>query len=157
MRARRVGAPLVGALVFSSITYPRHGKGRERGARKRRHVAPFRSTAARRRFRNVYEQWKPTTSTGINPTVNTCFRYRVSGRVQGVFFRATTRERALGLGLTGWVRNAPDGAVEVLACGEEANLAELESWLRRGPDLARVVSVEREPADPEVCRGFEIR
>ena len=89
--------------------------------------------------------------------MNTCFRYRVSGWVQGVYFRATTRERALRLGLSGWVRNTPGGAVEVLACGDEANLAELEAWLRRGPDLARVVSVEREPADPEVCRGFEIR
>ena len=86
----------------------------------------------------------------------TCFRYRVSGWVQGVYFRATTRERALGLGLSGWVRNMPDGAVEVLACGQEAKLAELETWLRRGPEHARVVSVEREPADPEVCRGFEI-
>lgn len=89
--------------------------------------------------------------------MNTRFRYRVSGRVQGVYFRAATRERALGLGLTGWVRNTPYGAVEVLACGEETNLAELETWLRRGPEHARVVSVEREPADPEVCRGFEIR
>lgn len=92
-----------------------------------------------------------------NPVVNTCFRYRISGRVQGVYFRATTRERALRLGLTGWVRNRPDGAVEVLACGEEAKLAALEAWLRRGPDLARVVSVERQAAEPEVCRGFEIR
>jgi acylphosphatase len=93
----------------------------------------------------------------INPIVNTCFRYRISGWVQGVYFRATTRERALGLGLSGWVRNTPDGAVEVLACGEEATLAELETWLRRGPEHARVVSVEREPAKAEVCRGFEIR
>lgn len=89
--------------------------------------------------------------------MNTCFRYRVSGRVQGVYFRSTTRQRALALGLTGWVRNMPDGAVEVLACGEEAKLATLEAWLRRGPEHARVVSVEREPTGPEVCRGFEIR
>jgi acylphosphatase len=93
----------------------------------------------------------------INPIVNTCFRYRVSGWVQGVYFRATTRERALGLGLSGWVRNTPDGAVEVLACGEEEKLAALEAWLWRGPEHARVVSVERESADAEVCRGFEIR
>ena len=92
-----------------------------------------------------------------NPVVNTCFRYRVSGRVQGVYFRAMTRERALGLGLSGWVRNRRDGAVEVLACGDEAKLAELEAWLRRGPAHARVVSVQREPAEPEACRGFEIR
>ncbi|MGH8628208.1 MAG: acylphosphatase [Gammaproteobacteria bacterium] len=89
--------------------------------------------------------------------MNNCFRYRVSGWVQGVYFRATTRERALALRLTGWVRNRPDGSVEVLACGEEAKLAELENWLRRGPAHARVVSVEREPAGPEACRGFEIR
>lgn len=106
---------------------------------------------------HVYEQWDSTTSTGTDPIVNPCFRYRVSGWVQGVYFRATTRERALGLGLTGWVRNTPDGSVEVLACGEEAKLAALEAWLQRGPAHARVVSVERGPADPEVCRGFEIR
>ena len=65
-------------------------------------------------------------STGTNPIVITCFRYRVSGCVQGVYFRATTRERAVGLGLSGWVRNTPDGAVEVLACGQDAKLAEVE-------------------------------
>ncbi len=86
-----------------------------------------------------------------------CYRYRVTGRVQGVYFRATTLEKALALGLSGWVRNASDGAVEVLASGPAAQLELFEAWLQRGPEHARVHSVEREPADPEPYRGFKIR
>jgi acylphosphatase len=86
-----------------------------------------------------------------------CFRYRVSGRVQGVYFRATARARAQALGLGGWVRNLPNGSVEVLAYGDEAALAQLDTWLARGPEHAWVASVEREPADPEGRVGFEIR
>ena len=69
-------------------------------------------------------------------------RFIVSGRVQGVFFRASTREEALRLGLTGHARNLADGSVEVLACGDAAALAALEGWLRRGPPLARVARVD---------------
>jgi acylphosphatase len=79
--------------------------------------------------------------------------YRVSGRVQGVFFRAGTRDEALRLGLTGWVRNSRDGAVEVLACGADDALAALERWLWQGPPSARVEGVEAmqagEPAPPD--------
>jgi acylphosphatase len=89
--------------------------------------------------------------------MKSCFRYRVSGRVQGVYFRATTRAQALALGLGGWVRNLPGGTVEVLAYGEDSALARLEKWLARGPDQAWVASVEREPAAPEGREGFEIR
>jgi acylphosphatase len=71
----------------------------------------------------------------------TCCRYVVSGRVQGVFFRASTRQQAQELGLTGWVRNAADGSVELLACGDERALKELEAWLWRGPQLAEVSEV----------------
>lgn len=69
--------------------------------------------------------------------------FRVSGRVQGVFYRASTREQALALGLTGHARNLPDGAVEVLACGDEQAIAELERWLWEGPAAARVADVAR--------------
>jgi acylphosphatase len=62
----------------------------------------------------------------------------VSGRVQGVWFRAATRERALRLGLHGWVRNTPDGRVEALFEGEEQALARMLEWCRVGPPGARV-------------------
>lgn len=86
-------------------------------------------------------------------------RYLVAGRVQGVFFRASTRDEALRLGLDGWVRNLPDGRVEAWAVGPATVLEEFETWLRRGPPRARVVALEIvEEAPPEPApRGFEIR
>jgi acylphosphatase len=66
----------------------------------------------------------------------------VRGRVQGVFFRASTQREARRLGLTGWVKNRPDGAVEVLAEGEEEELKELIGWANRGPSAARVERVD---------------
>jgi len=66
----------------------------------------------------------------------------VRGRVQGVFFRASTQREAKRLGLTGWVKNRPDGGVEVLAEGEEDGLKELIAWANRGPSAARVERVD---------------
>lgn len=66
----------------------------------------------------------------------------VRGRVQGVFFRASTQREARRLGLTGWVKNRTDGAVEILAEGEEDQLKELLSWANRGPTAARVERVD---------------
>ncbi len=66
----------------------------------------------------------------------------VSGRVQGVYFRAFVARHARRLGLSGWVRNRPDGAVEVLAEGEKDRLEELVSRLRQGPPAARVSGVQ---------------
>jgi len=71
-------------------------------------------------------------------------RIVVRGRVQGVSFRAYARREALRLGLTGWVRNRPDGAVEMLAEGPTDRLEALADWARRGPALARVDEVEVE-------------
>lgn len=70
-----------------------------------------------------------------------CRHYLVSGRVQGVFFRAHTQALARRLGLTGWVRNLSDGRVELVACGEAERLAQLEAWLWQGPPQARVEGV----------------
>lgn len=85
-------------------------------------------------------------------------RFWVSGRVQGVFFRASTREEALRLGLAGWVRNRPDGSVEVLARGTPAALDGLAQWLVQGPPLARVDQVvATEEPGISACTGFEIR
>lgn len=70
-------------------------------------------------------------------------RFIVSGRVQGVWFRASARDQAVPLGLRGHARNLPDGRVEVLAVGDEAAIDELVAWLRQGPTLARVDELER--------------
>ncbi len=75
-----------------------------------------------------------------------CYRFRISGRVQGVFYRASTRQKASQLGLVGWVRNRRDGGVEVLACGSNERLRELEAWLWHGPEHASVSAVTREAA-----------
>jgi len=69
-------------------------------------------------------------------------QFTVYGRVQGVWFRDSTRREAERLGVSGHAINLPDGNVEVLAYGTSAALAELEVWLRQGPPLAKVASVE---------------
>jgi acylphosphatase len=86
-----------------------------------------------------------------------CIRCLVSGRVQGVWFRASTQEQARRLALTGYARNLPDGRVEVLACGDKAALEELKSWLWQGPPAARVDSVECSEVDETPPAGFSTR
>jgi len=83
-------------------------------------------------------------------------RFLVSGRVQGVHFRASTRERAIALGLRGHARNLADGRVEVVAIGEADVLAELERWLQHGPPSARVDAVVREAVEARTHDGFAI-
>ncbi len=81
----------------------------------------------------------------------------VSGRVQGVFFRAHTKEAADRLGLSGFVRNLRDGRVEIVAEGEERALRELISFVRQGPPLARVTGVEEQWEEPTgEFTGFSI-
>jgi len=65
-------------------------------------------------------------------------RLTISGKVQGVFFRVATLEEASSLGLTGWVRNCPDGSVEVVAEGRRKQIEDLVSWCRHGPPRAEV-------------------
>ena len=81
----------------------------------------------------------------------------VSGRVQGVFFRAGARQCALRLGLTGWVRNLPDGSVETRAFGATAALQEYQAWLHGGTPAARVTGLDCHPCDAETHDGFVIR
>ncbi len=78
-----------------------------------------------------------------------CRRHFVSGRVQGVFFRDSTRRQAERLGLTGYAVNLDDGRVEVLACGPAHALDRLERWLHDGSPAARVTEVRVEPADDD--------
>ena len=65
----------------------------------------------------------------------------VSGRVQGVFFRAETQRVAIGFNLTGWVRNVADGRVEAVFEGEDANMDKMLAWCHIGPPHARVENV----------------
>lgn len=74
----------------------------------------------------------------------------VSGRVQGVFFRDSTRQVATRLGLAGAVRNLRDGRVEVLVSGEEEQVKKLINWLKTGPKLAKVTTIEVMEADENV-------
>ena len=82
------------------------------------------------------------------PSPEAARRAVVRGRVQGVWFRASTAERATALGLRGRAENRPDGSVLVVAAGEAASLDRLVEWLRRGPPMARVDTVEVEAIDP---------
>lgn len=81
----------------------------------------------------------------------------VSGRVQGVYFRATTRDRATEHGVGGWVKNLSDGRVEAVFEGDPAAVEALVEFCREGPERARVDSVEHQDESPEGLEGFEIR
>jgi acylphosphatase len=76
-----------------------------------------------------------------------CRQFKVSGRVQGVFYRDSTRAVAASLGIHGHAVNLSDGSVEVRACGAANDLEELRSWLWRGPQLADVKDVVEQPVE----------
>ncbi len=84
-------------------------------------------------------------------------RVLVSGRVQGVFFRDSTREKAEALGLSGWVRNLPNGDVEAVFEGDPESVREMVSWCEQGPPQATVEDVAAEEEPPEGLHGFEVR
>jgi len=82
---------------------------------------------------------------------------RVYGLVQGVFFRAWLREQADRLGVTGWVRNCPDGRVEAHVEGDDAAVARIVELIRQGPPAARVDDVRLWDVEPCEFDGFEVR
>jgi len=96
-------------------------------------------------------------------------RFRVFGKVQGVYFRHSTRLEARRLGIRGLARNLPDGSVEVLAQGSPASVESLKLWLHRGPSHARVAGVREigldevelntgiSAAEMPIPEGFEVR
>ena len=79
------------------------------------------------------------------------------GRVQGVFFRDTTRRRADASGVAGWVSNRPDGAVAAVFEGDSAAVDQLVDFCRSGPSRAEVESVDVVEEEPEGLSGFEVR
>ena len=80
----------------------------------------------------------------------------INGRVQGVFFRAETQEKAKELNITGWVNNCEDGAVEVHAEGIKEKLDTLEKWLQEGPPAAHVEEVKTKTIEEKHYSTFEV-
>jgi len=76
-----------------------------------------------------------------------CVHCLVEGKVQGVFYRASTQQQAVLLKLSGWVKNRADGKVELIACGKDSEIKKLEAWLWQGPQYAEVTNV--------VCKSVE--
>lgn len=89
--------------------------------------------------------------------MNICRRCVVSGKVQGVFFRASTCQKASELGIKGWVRNLNDGSVEVFACGTPEKLDEFIQWLWVGPSQSEVKDVSILQSEVETYDDFTIR
>lgn len=87
----------------------------------------------------------------------TSYRFHARGRVQGVFFRQSARQRAQELQLDGWVLNRDDGGVEGLAHGEPAALDALRDWLQHGPPAAHVDALDWQASDETPASGFFVR
>ena len=81
----------------------------------------------------------------------------VTGKVQGVFYRQSTKEKALELGLTGLVKNQPDGSVFIQATGSPGQLNQLIAWCRQGPARAEVTSVQVDTIEPRAFIGFTVQ
>ncbi|GJM28457.1 MAG: acylphosphatase [Cyclobacteriaceae bacterium] len=84
------------------------------------------------------------------------YTIRVDGRVQGVFFRASTLQKATSLGITGWVRNQPDGSVLISAQGEPEKLKQLIDWCKQGPEYATVTKLDYQESDLANLPSFTI-
>lgn len=80
-----------------------------------------------------------------------CRKFRIEGRVQGVWFRESTRQQAAMREITGYARNCPDGSVEVVACGSAEAVSGLRAWLHKGPPMAKVTQLIEFPAT-EPCQ-----
>ena len=89
--------------------------------------------------------------------MKTCKLCIVSGRIQGVAYRATVQRQAQALQVTGYAKNLPDGNVEVLACGAEFDVNALCDWLWEGPRLARVSDVKCSEVEKQEVSGFLVQ
>lgn len=90
----------------------------------------------------------------MDPRAVHCF---VRGRVQGVWFRASTQKEAERIGLTGWVKNCDDGSVEIHAEGDEESLERFMAWCHEGPALAKVTQVDRDWVTPQNHTSFSVK
>lgn len=91
------------------------------------------------------------------PEAGICLHGCISGKVQGVWYRGSTQKEARKRGVTGWARNLADGRVELMLCGPEPAVRELEAWLHQGPPAARVSTVEIEEVPWQEIQGFATR
>jgi len=91
----------------------------------------------------------------VDSMKNICVRNIISGKVQGVWYRASTATKARELGLTGWVRNLADGKVECLACGEAEKVQALQDWFWQGSPASNVTNVESETVPSEEHSSFQ--
>jgi acylphosphatase len=106
----------------------------------------------------MFEDWRPDAGKArVRPMPIVCRHALVSGRVQGVGFRWHARERAEQLGLAGWVRNLPDGRVELVLEGREGAVEAMLVWLERGPPAAHVKNVEVVERAAEGHAVFDVR
>ena len=85
-----------------------------------------------------------------------CKRCRVTGRVQGVFFRDSTRKKAMEFGVNGYAKNLTDGSVEVMVSGDDQAVNALCEWLWQGPPLSNVSQVVCEESECQAVKGFVI-
>jgi acylphosphatase len=83
-------------------------------------------------------------------------RLIIKGKVQGVFFRASAKEAANKIGVTGWVRNTPEGYVETMVNGTEAEVQQFVNWCRKGPSKAKVTEVEVSTEREQTFGDFDI-
>ena len=88
---------------------------------------------------------------------HSCYRLKISGKVQGVWYRKSTQVQAQALGLTGWVQNEPDGSVTCVVEGPEADVETLVMWCHQGPPNAQVSGVSKEHMAPTGATSFEVR
>lgn len=84
------------------------------------------------------------------------YSIKVTGKVQGVYYRQGAKEKATALGLTGYVKNLPDGSVQIMASGNTDQLLQLVLWCRQGPARAIVEEVQVETQPPTLFMGFRI-
>lgn len=81
---------------------------------------------------------------------------KISGRVQGVFYRAKAKEKALLYDVKGWIKNTDEGDVEVIVTGEEKALKEFIAWCHRGPEKAQVTNVLVTPLEQQIFNEFKV-
>ena len=80
----------------------------------------------------------------------------IKGKVQGVFYRASARDKAMELGITGWVKNTPDGNVEIVASGDKESLEKFIEWCHKGPSRALVTGLTMKEMDTNNFSDFQI-
>ena len=88
--------------------------------------------------------------------MNVCYLAHVSGKVQGVYFRASSQQQAIEYGISGYARNLADGSVEVLLCGEQSNIDKMLAWLNDGPKQAQVNNVDSKEVEWQQHNFFSI-